>query len=340
LSSYLIKIIVKQNVIYKKIIKKEKFMKKLFAILIMLIASVSLYAQFSGGIGDGFDKISKDNPLFISLTTNAISNIAATTATSGGNITNQGSSTVTSRGVCWNTTGSPTTSDTKTTNGSGSGSFTSSITGLYQNTLYYVRAYASNTVGTGYGNEQTFTTLADDCPGNNSLQNLSYNTTATFTYRASGTITTAGSGTSFTVNNGMVILIAGTKIILNPITKVSAGAKFRALINGSPCDYNPREVFPVPENEELLPVKGIPLTGNCFIIYPNPNEGSFILKKRTNECNIRKITIGNLINTVMEINTNLEGNELFFDIHTLPKGVYFIKAELEGVIQVEKMIVR
>ena len=92
------------------------------------------------------------------VTTSAVSNIGANTATSGGNVTSDGGATVTARGVCWNTTGTPTLSDSHTTDGTGTGTFTSSITGLQPNTTYYVRAYATNSVGTLYGNEVSFTT--------------------------------------------------------------------------------------------------------------------------------------------------------------------------------------
>jgi len=92
------------------------------------------------------------------VTTSNITNITQTTATGGGNVTAQGSSAVTARGVCWNTSSNPTTSDAHTTNGSGTGSFTSNITGLTANTPYYVRAYAMNSTGTAYGNQVSFTT--------------------------------------------------------------------------------------------------------------------------------------------------------------------------------------
>ncbi len=94
-----------------------------------------------------------------SVTTDAITSIGLTTATGGGEVTDGGSSTVTARGVCWNTTGSPTLSDSYTTDGSGTGVFVSSLTPLSSGQLYYVRAYASNSVGTTYGNEVSFTTL-------------------------------------------------------------------------------------------------------------------------------------------------------------------------------------
>jgi len=93
------------------------------------------------------------------VTTTAVTDITPTSAKSGGNVTSDGGAAVTARGVCWNTTGGPTLSDSHTTNGSGLGSFPSQLTGLTPNTKYYVRAYATNSVGTAYGNELTFTTL-------------------------------------------------------------------------------------------------------------------------------------------------------------------------------------
>src|SRR5664280_269029 len=93
------------------------------------------------------------------ITTTAVSNITATTVTSGGNITNEGTGTVLSRGVCWSTGDTPTISDTKTSDGAGAGSFSSNITGLNGATVYYVRAYATNSAGTGYGMAVSMTTL-------------------------------------------------------------------------------------------------------------------------------------------------------------------------------------
>jgi len=93
------------------------------------------------------------------LTTTAATNVSGATATSGGSITNDGGTAVTSRGVCWSTTANPTIAlSTKTIDGTGAGVFTSSITGLNVSTLYHVRAYATNSVGTTYGTDLTFTT--------------------------------------------------------------------------------------------------------------------------------------------------------------------------------------
>ena len=107
------------------------------------------------------------------LTTTAVSAIASTTATSGGSITSDGGSTVTVRGVCWATTQNPTIANSKTTDGTGTGTFTSSPAGLTGNTTYYLRAFATNSAGTSYGNEVSFTTLTNAITFN---PNLTYGT--------------------------------------------------------------------------------------------------------------------------------------------------------------------
>lgn len=102
------------------------------------------------------------------VSTTVISSIATTTAVSGGNVTSDGGTTVTARGVCWNTSINPTISNSHTSNGSGTGSYTSSITGLSANTVYHVRAYATNSEGTTYGSDIQFSTLPITI-GNSSL---------------------------------------------------------------------------------------------------------------------------------------------------------------------------
>mgnify|MGYP003852083071 FL=1 len=92
------------------------------------------------------------------VTTAAVTGISATGATTGGNVTSDGGGAVTARGVAYGTTASPTIAGTITNSGSGTGSFGSTLSGLTSSTQYYVRAYATNAVGTAYGNEQTFTT--------------------------------------------------------------------------------------------------------------------------------------------------------------------------------------
>jgi len=94
------------------------------------------------------------------ITTTAATSVTTSTATSGGNVTSDGGATVTARGVCWNTSGTPTITDSKTSDGTGAGAFTSSLTGLSASTTYYARAYATNSVGTSYGSQVSLTTSA------------------------------------------------------------------------------------------------------------------------------------------------------------------------------------
>ncbi len=94
------------------------------------------------------------------VTTAEILSITGKSAISGGNITSNGGDPVIERGVCWSETLNPTTADNVTSDGSGSGVFSSDLTGLAPGTSYHVRAYAVNSIGTAYGNNVTFTTLA------------------------------------------------------------------------------------------------------------------------------------------------------------------------------------
>lgn len=100
----------------------------------------------------------KDKATTPIITTLAVSAITQTTATTGGNITSDGGDVVMTRGVCWSTLQNPIINNDHTSDSSSTGSFISYITGLTATTTYYVRAYASNILGTSYGNELTFTT--------------------------------------------------------------------------------------------------------------------------------------------------------------------------------------
>ena len=90
--------------------------------------------------------------------TTFITNVTETTAQSGGQIDSDGGEVVTARGVCWSTSTGPTTADDKTEDGTGTGPFTSTVTGLTNGQTYYLRAYATNSIGTAYGIQLSFTT--------------------------------------------------------------------------------------------------------------------------------------------------------------------------------------
>jgi prepilin-type N-terminal cleavage/methylation domain-containing protein len=127
---------------------------------------VRAYAINGAGIDYGDDisfTTSSSGAVEPTVTTNdPVSNIQATTATSGGNVTSNGSASVTERGIVYSTSTSPnTTTGTKVTDASGgTGSFTSNLSGLSPGTTYHIRAYAKNSVGTAYGSDVSFVTLA------------------------------------------------------------------------------------------------------------------------------------------------------------------------------------
>jgi hypothetical protein len=93
------------------------------------------------------------------LTTSSVSSLTSTSAGVGGNISSDGGAAVTARGIVFGTTSNPTLSNTLLSIGSGTGDFSGTISGLVPNTTYYVRAYATNSSGTGYGNDVSFQTL-------------------------------------------------------------------------------------------------------------------------------------------------------------------------------------
>jgi uncharacterized protein (TIGR02145 family) len=109
----------------------------------------------------------KETPLTLPLlSTSGLTNIYSESAICGGNIISDGGDLLKTRGVCWSTHLTPTIYDNITSDGAETGSFVSNITGLVNGTHYYVRAYATNSLGTAYGNEIIFITPLTDIEGN------------------------------------------------------------------------------------------------------------------------------------------------------------------------------
>jgi len=134
-------------------------MKRLLKIIIILILFSCLIITFQ----------SCNPPTLPEVTTEMVAGITQTTAVSGGKVINNGGADVTARGVCWSTSEKPTINSYTTSDGTGNGVFISNLTGLTANTKYYVRAYATNSEGTGYGNEVSFSTsplTISDADGN------------------------------------------------------------------------------------------------------------------------------------------------------------------------------
>lgn len=134
------------------------------------------------------------------VVTTPVSMITVHSARAGGNIISNGNTAISSRGLCYDTTSSPNISGNIVINGSGNGNFTSDLINLNPNTIYFVRAYATNNIGTAYGNEISFMTSIDSVSG------LPILTTLTAT---SITTTTATSGGNITDDGGFPVIAKG-----------------------------------------------------------------------------------------------------------------------------------
>src|SRR5664279_3646407 len=170
---------------------------------------VRAYATNKAGTAYGADVTFITTAIVIpTLTTTAVTGMTLTTAASGGNITADGGGAVTARGVCWATTASPVIGATNTTtDGTGTGVFTSAITGLLPGTPYHVRAYATNSAGTAYGADVPFTTNPILIP------------TLTTTAVTGVTLTTAATGGNITDDGGAAVTVRGVcwATTLNPV---------------------------------------------------------------------------------------------------------------------------
>jgi uncharacterized protein (TIGR02145 family) len=154
------------------------------------------------------------------VTTVNSSEITQNSAKSGGNITSDGGSAIISRGVCWSQSASPVIADYFTTDGTGTGAFTSTVTGLASGTTYYVRAYATNSSGIGYGSDIKITTtgnpgIVTDIDGN--------------TYQA----VTIGTQTWLSGNLKTTRYRTGESI-----SNVTSAAMWNTATFGAWCDYN------------------------------------------------------------------------------------------------------
>ncbi|HLP74966.1 MAG TPA: hypothetical protein VK155_18830, partial [Bacteroidales bacterium] len=213
------------------------------------------------------------------LSTAAITSITQTSASSGGNVISQGGAAVTARGVCWNTSPDPTISNSKTSDGNGTGSFTSSLTSLSASTTYYVRAYATNASGTAYGNTQTFTTnsVVTQSASTSAASSITQ-TTATFngTVNANGLSVTVTFEYGLTTSYGSNITASGSPVsgsittaVTANVTGLSANTQYNyriKTVSSSGTVYGDNQTFStlagvLPTVTTVSPVTGITTSG-------------------------------------------------------------------------------
>jgi hypothetical protein len=121
---------------------------------------VPLLLVISSALTSGCRKEVHDNSVLPTVITLPVNDIGGSSATGGGDVVDNGGSNVFARGVCWGLNEHPVISDFHSSDGSGNGSFSSSINDLWQNTTFYVRAYAKNNAGIAYGESLQFTTIS------------------------------------------------------------------------------------------------------------------------------------------------------------------------------------
>jgi len=163
------------------------------------------------------------------VSTSIISTITQTTAISGGTI-NTGGENVTAKGVCWATFHSPTIANSTTNEGAGGGGYISILSGLTPSTTYYVRTYVTNSTGTGYGNEFTFTTLATSGA---SIPSLTTTITAISRTTADAVCVINSDGGAPIIAKGVCWFESENPTIVNPKTIDGSGtANFTSSITG------------------------------------------------------------------------------------------------------------
>ncbi len=179
---------------------------------------VRSYATNKAGTAYGNNLSFRTKSILPVVTTSSVSDITANTAKGGGTITEEGVAPVTERGICWSLTDAPTTSDNKMLNGTGLVTYTSIMDGLTASTTYYVRAFASNSSGTSYGNSVKFVTrgaTVTDIDGN------VYNTVTIGT---------------------QVWMVENLKVTRyrngDPIANVTGSVSWKGLTTGAYCWYN------------------------------------------------------------------------------------------------------
>ena len=213
------------------------FSSSLISLLPVTKYYVRAYATNSSGTFYGSETSFTTLASTPTVETTDVTNILKTTATSGGDVTSDGGSAVTARGVVWSTSTAPIiTLTTKTSNSKDTGQFISSLTSLVAGTKYYVRAYATNSIGTSYGDEKTFTTL-DNLPklvtdavtyitSSSGIVNGNVTADEGYPILQKGIVWDLNSGPTINSNLGKAVGTAGLGVIQFSLSALSVATKY------------------------------------------------------------------------------------------------------------------
>jgi len=282
------------------------------------------------------------------VTTQDVTDIAITTATGNGNITDLGTPDPSAYGVCWNTSGTPTISDGVADNGAASstGAYTVSMTSLSANTTYYVRAYATNTAGTNYGAEVSFTTgtiplpiIAFTTSASSGLESISSAdlqvelsvasaSDVNIDYTVTGIAT--GSGTDYILANGTLTIPAGSTAgditIASIIDDAEVEGDETVIVSlSSPVNAilgtNVVHTYTIKDNDIANSISEY--WRSATIIYPNPCKNTIHFDDENDE--VSHITLTDISGQILMLKYYIDKKEL--DVSHLKAGVYLLILE-------------
>jgi uncharacterized protein (TIGR02145 family) len=226
----------------------------------------------------------KEKPAPPVITTTSVTEITTTTAVSGGEISDDGGATIISKGVCWNISDKPTNENNKSTESSTSASFSSNLSQLTPGTTYYVRAYATNSAGTGYGGSVLFKTLGD-LPASSSSSASDINTNSA---TLNGLINSNSLSTSVTFEYG--ITTSYGSIIIAPQSPVSGegNTSVNAFITG----LAPGTTY----HFRIIATNDLGTTNSNDMIFTTLGQSPIVLYEATANLQMRTITLNGSVN--------------------------------------------
>jgi uncharacterized protein (TIGR02145 family) len=275
------------------------------------------------------------------VVTSNIINIKTISATGGGDISYDGGANITVRGICWSNSQNPTINDNKSIDGDSTGLYTSNLTNLVADKLYYVRAYATNNVGTAYGNEVSFTTASVSIPtlltkNINAIKSSSAISGGIISYDGGANITVRGicwsNSQNPTINDYKTI--AGdtsnsytsnlSNLLANTLYYVRAYATNRVgTAYGNEVSFTTQEF----KDTTIIPNSIILTQFDQISICPNP---------ATNKLNINANGVINIFD--LQGKLCIKSNSNHIDISNLKKGIYIVKFGDSKHIAINKLI--
>jgi len=303
---------------------------------------VKAYAVNSLGISFGDEVIF--TTLSLPLVSTAIAtDVADVVARVGGQVVSDGLAAITDRGIYFGTDPDPELTGSYVPMGDGIGEFSGIIENLNPATVYYVKAYATNIIGTALGDLVSFETLpSEGIPPLLWIVDMTVTSAQDTCFSASEIITVAGNGNFVEVNNGgSLLLVAGETIRLLDGFRVFEGGNFQAWIdiNGDFCT-NPKSILAITEeNTTHQQTLSSDTDGmNHFKVFPNPTSGTVMMEFSNMPETGVTVEIFSMLGEVL-LRTQVFGNMQYsFDLTGKPKGIYIFRVLMDGQFQIEKVI--